>query len=356
MITGGKSGHLIEWNKMNQKTGRCLRIPEQNGACRVISHLVDNSYLIGTTKNCIFKADFDTDTLTFIINGHDSELWGLTANPRGAQFVTCGYDKNLMYWDSLSRTLVSSTQFDETLHCANLHPKHDLVAVGFASKPRWCIFDLNERREVCSQQIGTEQIECISFSPDGLYLACGSRDNFIYIYSVSEDGLKYAKLGKCSGHSSFITHLDWSVDSEYLMSNSGDYEILTWHASTCKQVTQVQQLRDLVFKTNTCVLSFNTIGIWNSTNDLLLGNITSYDGTDINACASSQSNKLCCCVDDLGKVNLFEYPCNVARAEKRVYGGHSSHVTNVVFINNDTRIITTGGNDTSILQWEILND
>ena len=28
------------------------------------------------------------------------------------------------------------------------------------------------------------------------------------------------------GHSSFITHLDWSVDSQYLVSNSGDYEIL----------------------------------------------------------------------------------------------------------------------------------
>ena len=28
------------------------------------------------------------------------------------------------------------------------------------------------------------------------------------------------------GHSSFVTHLDWSVDSQYLVTNSGDYEIL----------------------------------------------------------------------------------------------------------------------------------
>lgn len=28
------------------------------------------------------------------------------------------------------------------------------------------------------------------------------------------------------GHSSFITHLDWSKDGKYIMSNSGDYEIL----------------------------------------------------------------------------------------------------------------------------------
>lgn len=28
------------------------------------------------------------------------------------------------------------------------------------------------------------------------------------------------------GHSSFITHLDWSKDGHFIMSNSGDYEIL----------------------------------------------------------------------------------------------------------------------------------
>lgn len=36
------------------------------------------------------------------------------------------------------------------------------------------------------------------------------------------------------GHSSFITHLDWSVDSQYLVSNSGDYEIL--YCKYCKEV------------------------------------------------------------------------------------------------------------------------
>lgn len=134
------------------------------------------------------------------------------------------------------------------------------------------------------------------------------------------------------------------------MSNSGDYEILTWHAHSCKQVTQVNQLRDLVFQTNTCILSLNTLGIWTSSGT------QSYDGTDINACSSSIKNKLCCCVDDMGKVNLFTYPCNATKAEKRVYQGHSSHVTNVTFINDDTRVITTGGNDMAILQWSIINE
>lgn len=61
---------------------------------------------------------------------------------------------------------------------------------------------------------------------DGNYLAVGSHDNYIYLFTVSEDGKQYKKHGRLSGHSSYITHLDWSKDSQYLQSNSGDYEIL----------------------------------------------------------------------------------------------------------------------------------
>ena len=62
--------------------------------------------------------------------------------------------------------------------------------------------------------------------PDGSYLAIGSHDNFIYLFTVSEDGKQYKKHGRLSGHSSYITHLDWSKDSLHLQSNSGDYELL----------------------------------------------------------------------------------------------------------------------------------
>lgn len=229
-----------------------------------------------------------------------------------------------------------------------------MVAVGYSSKPKLVIFDLNERKQIFSQLIGNEQIECLSFSPNGSYLALGSRDNFIYLYSVSEDGLTYLKIGKCSGHSSFITHLDWCINSEYIMSNSGDYECLIWDAKTCKQITHIELIRDLVFATNTCVFSLNTLGIWNSV--IQNSSITSYDGTDINMFASSASKKLGCFVDDLGKVNLTVYPCNMTKTEKHIYQAHSSHVTNVVFVNNDKHILTTGGNDMSILQWLVIDD
>ena len=73
---------------------------------------------------------------------------------------------------------------------------------------------INKRKEVLHE---------MKYSPDGQFLAVGSNDNFVDIYSVGEG---YKHVGHCSGSSSFITHLDWSVDSKYIQTNSGASERL----------------------------------------------------------------------------------------------------------------------------------
>ncbi|KAF6771582.1 hypothetical protein AHF37_09212 [Paragonimus kellicotti] len=135
---------------------------------------------------------------------------------------------------------------------------------------------------------------------DGRYIALGSRDNSIYVYQVLENGRKYSRVGRCSGHSSFVLHLDWSSDSQYLRSESGDYELLFWTAHDCRQVVSPSSLRDLDWATHTCTLSWSVVGIWPD----------GADGTDINACTVYTNSALLATADDHGKVKLFQYPAN----------------------------------------------
>jgi microtubule-associated protein-like 1/2 len=143
LISAGKDGKIIEWNNEYKKTGRHLEI---NSSCRCVLPMNQNAseILIGTTKNTIYRGVMnDAMSIRLIVNSHSDELWGLGNNLRDSNFfLTCGNDKNLNYWDSLSHTLVWSHQFtDEQPHCLDIHPQYDLVSIGFGKiKILFCFF------------------------------------------------------------------------------------------------------------------------------------------------------------------------------------------------------------------------
>ncbi|XP_077477181.1 echinoderm microtubule-associated protein-like 1 isoform X2 [Stigmatopora argus] len=341
LVSGGKDCRLISWDSSYQAI-QTVEVPDVFGPIRTVAEGRGESVLIGTTKNFVLQGNLDGEFLP-ITQGHTDELWGLAAHPCKPHFLTCGYDRQICLWDSSSHQFIWSKHMEDTAQSADFHPSGAVVAIG-TQIGRWLVLDTDSKDLVTVHTDGNEQLSVMSFGPDGNFLAIGSHDSYIYIYAVAENGRKYSRVGKCSGHSSFITHLDWSSDSQYLVSNSGDYEILYWIPSVCKQVVSMETIRDIEWATHTCTLGFQVFGMWSDGSD----------GTDINAGSRSNDKSLLATGDDFGKVHLFSFPCSQFRAPSHVYGGHSSHVTNVTFLYNDSCLVSTGGKDMSVMQWRIV--
>uniref|UniRef100_A0A1A8HH68 Echinoderm microtubule associated protein like 1 n=1 Tax=Nothobranchius korthausae TaxID=1143690 RepID=A0A1A8HH68_9TELE len=341
LVSGGKDRRLISWDGSYQQM-QTLEVPELFGPIRTIAEGRGETVLIGTTKNFVLQGSLDGEFMP-ITQGHVDELWGLAVHPLKSQFLTCGYDRQVCLWDSNTHQLVWTKSLEDTAQSAGFHPSGAVVAVG-TQTGRWLVLDTDSKDLVTVHTDGNEQLSVMSYGPDGSFLAIGSHDNYIYVYAVAENGRKYSRVGKCSGHSSFITHVDWSVDSQYLVSNSGDYEILYWIPSVCKQVVSVETTRDIDWATYTCTLGFHVFGLWPDGSD----------GTDVNAACRSSDRNLLATGDDFGKVHLFSYPCAQFRAPSHVYSGHSSHVTNVSFLFDDSFLVSTGGKDMSVMQWRIV--
>ncbi|KAL3991432.1 ovochymase [Sarotherodon galilaeus] len=337
---GGKDRKVVLWDHDYRKKAT-MEVGESFGPVRALAEGKPGELFVGTTKNAIIRAAFP-DTLTPIVQGHTDELWGLDIHPTMEQFVTCSQDKQVHLWDAHSHQPLWSKTIEDPGRSAGFHPSGAVLAVGTMTG-KWLVLDTDTRDLVSMHTDGNEIISNVKYSPDGNFLAVASHDNFVYIYAVTENGRKYSRVGKCTGHSSFVTHVDWSKDSHYLVTNSGDYEILFWEASSGKHVTNTDTVRNLEWATSTCTLSFNTFGIWPD----------GADGTDINAVCRSHDGSLLASADDFGKVHLFSFPCSQPRAQSQEYGGHSSHVTNVAFLHDDSHLISTGGKDTSILQWVV---
>ncbi|XP_033968130.1 echinoderm microtubule-associated protein-like 1 isoform X10 [Pseudochaenichthys georgianus] len=341
LVSGGKDRRLISWDSSYQQI-QTVEVPESFGPIRTIAEGRGETVLIGTTKNFVLQGSLDGEFIP-ITQGHTDELWGLAVHPSRPQFLTCGYDRQVCLWDSSSHQLVWTKSMEDAAQSAGFHPSGAVVAIG-TQTGRWLVLDTDSKDLVTVHTDGNEQLSVVCYGPDGNFMAVGSHDNYIYIYAVAENGRKYSRVGKCSGHSSFITHLDWSVDSQYLVSNSGDYEILYWIPSVCKQVVSVETTRDIEWITHTCTLGFMVFGLWPDGSD----------GTDINAVCRSSDRSLVVTGDDFGKVHLFSYPCSQFRAPSHVYGGHSSHVTNVNFLYDNGYLVSTGGKDMSVMQWRIV--
>lgn len=344
---GGKDKKVFLWDNNYNKTDKQLEIPDDSGAVRSATWgpIVrgEKSVLIGTTKNCILQVGFD-EKIDCLTKGHFEETWGLCVHPSRPLFATCGYDKNLFLWNSEEKSIVWNKQLANPLQSACFHPNGNLLAVATQNN-KWQVLDSNTGEEFFSCEIGSEQHDCIKYSPDGKYLAVGSHDNFIYIFTVSEDGKQYKKHGKLSGHSSYITHLDWSKDSQFLQSNSGDYEILYWQSKDCRQVSSAYSMRDVEWDSWSCVLGFPVRGIWPE----------GADGTDINTCTRSSNAQYLASGDDSGSINLFTYPCPKPKSVPNVARGHSSHVTGVCFLATDSHVVSTGGKDNTVMQWRVQN-
>ncbi|XP_043264483.1 echinoderm microtubule-associated protein-like 2 isoform X8 [Colletes gigas] len=344
---GGKDGKILYFDESLNLTGEEAQIEDHFGGIRTLAEGRGSQLLIGTTRNCILVGDVGMGFNPAML-GHTEEVWGLAAHPTLPQFATAGHDRLLQMWDSLSHTVVWSKDIGEQAQSIGFSPDGNVMVVGCTSG-KWLAIDSETRELYTHHSDGLEPIQVLRFSPDGTLLALGSRDNCIYIYQVNGDATKYSRVGRCMpkrirrrrGHSSFITHVDWSTDGQYLRSNSGDYELLYWNPGVCRQIPQPSTLRDIEWASHTCIISFETIGIWPE----------GADGTDINNCSRSSDSKLLATGDDFGKVKLFSYPACQPKSLCHTYGGHSSHVTNVSFLQDDTRLISTGGNDTSVLQW-----
>ena len=95
------------------------------------------------------------------------------------------------------------------------------------SKLQLAMADKNQARSGKQKMFKVEEACCIRFSPNSKRLAVGSRDNNIYIFDVEK---KFRRIGICRGHTSYITHIDFSLNGDFMQSNSGDYELLYWQA------------------------------------------------------------------------------------------------------------------------------
>ena len=353
VVSGGKDGKVRLWTHSLEPRGD-FDVANYGSFCKPIRAVcwdpLSRKLVIGTAGSEIYEVSaVDGSNLHegAIVQGHCAdELWGLAMHPTKPEFATVGDDHTLRIWDLDSRTLVKRADLGSMARAVTYSPDGTLIGVGIGGRVgrgaqkndgAYMVLRESDLTVIHQARDSREWISEIKFSPNGTILAVGSHDNRVYLYNVPD----FTPAGKCTSHSSYITHFDFSSDNLFLQSNCGGYELLFFDAHTGAQKTSAPAMKDVDWATWTCVLGWPVQGIWAA------GAV----GADINAVDRSHSRTDIVTSDDFGKVKLFRYPCVQDKSLFHLYNGHSSHVTNIRFSRDDSFVVSVGGNDRSIFQW-----
>lgn len=125
-------------------------------------------------------------------------------------------------------------------------------------------------------------------------------DHKIYIYNRETFRLK----GTCERHNSFIRCFDFSEDSVYIQSDSGDFEHLYFEAEDGEFFAAGSQLKDIKWHEWTCTFGWPVQGTWPHFEAVENG--TAFEPTTVHR---SRDESLLAVGDTSGSVKIFNYPC-----------------------------------------------
>ena len=310
--------------------------------------------VIGTSSSEIYEVCFQSGRVAIFVEGHfQDELWGLSTHPNVPSiFTTSGDDCTVRVWNMKSRKMSKKVMLDSMVRAVDWSQDGTMIGVGMGGnvgrgrqKKDGAISILSTESMSLIHQArdSREWISDVKFSKDGGSFAIGSNDNKIYIYDVKKD---FALRAKCEKHHSFITHFDFSKDSMYIQSNCGGYELHFFSAVDGEHVHSPSICKDVEWNTQTCTLGWSIQAIWPEY----------IDGVDILSTDRSKNNKYVTTTDESGTIKIFRYPVLQKGAEFVTAFGHTSMCTKARFNADDSYLITIGGKDRSIFQWQVVHD
>lgn len=284
--------------------------------------------------------------------GHaHGELHAVCTHPSKFEFLTVGADQTMRVYDMNTNSQLKIITFDGEAKAVTYNALGDAIVVGFAGDPAssakcgaFVVINEEDLAVVHEARDSRSPITAVAFSPEGETLAVGCGDGSIYLYAVQDD---YEMVGKCERHSAAITYIDFSIDGEWLRSNSVDRQLFYFSADDASFQSNVSSMRDVQWASCNCIFSWHVKCTHRS----------AYAEDQVSCChtppfdAEAVREKYVACGTQLGYLRLYSYPCAVDGAECHRLPAHFCEVAGVRHSFDGRRMVSVGRKDRCVIQW-----
>lgn len=350
---------------------------------------VVNDFVISTLTANVAYFCTDGSKLQFILKEHDSDTHALARHPSEPRLCVGGYSGLLQLWDYEKKELLMSRVFDQRqlkIQCLTFNPSGDLLAIGFTNGSVRILDGLTLKEEGCGDELAVfshchDCITNIKFSHDSSYLATSDLDRCVTVFKAQKDDLDqpWVYIGKQRAHYKTIQDISFGIalDSnlprllslgqdrvlvEYDLVNSStdDLRLISSERIEQSAVPQCFTWYPPIVKENFLVVANDQfkLKLYNSTTKMcrrtLLG--PTY-GTPLRRlialppCNDRTTRYLAYIT--LDKVGLQCLPLDGNPHKTMALIAHPEGVSNLVCSYDGKYLFTAGGEDCSVLMWEI---
>jgi WD40 repeat protein len=320
--------------------------------------------LVGTVSGGVYQVEprprgtSDVITPLLVAHGGDlstvncvGELTGLAAHPTESKFVSVG-ETTLFLWDTSTRTALKKYRLPARGQCVAWGSNGHIV-VGLHNG---VFLVLSSTLELIKEvRASNRRVQCLRFSGDGTVLAVGTADNVIQLYDASSSAFDFG--GKLAGCGGVPLSIDFSADGKLIQVSDQMYETIYFDIRNMVVLNDADArvASNVAWVTFSSLLGWSVQGIWPQGSEL----------NDVTSVSRSASGTVLATAEESGLVKLFQFPCvgggidyNDGLLHKRPDsvrgGGHGGKVTQVQWLNNDSTLISAGGEDLSCFQWKVV--
>ncbi|MBW4615539.1 MAG: NACHT domain-containing protein [Desmonostoc vinosum HA7617-LM4] len=306
--------------------------------------------------------DINTGKCLDTLEKHTNRIWSVAFHPQGHLIVSGGDDHAARVWELQSGQCTKTFQGHSNAVYAIAHSwQQNLLASGHEDQtiklwdvnldtPQLLKVDLQPFRVLHGH---SNRVFSVAFSPDGQFLASGSADRTIKLWSPH--------TGQClktlHGHGSWVWAIAFSPDSNFLASASYDHTIKIWdvHSGECLQTLHEHpgSVLAIAFSQDGKTLFSSgyasIVKRWNVKTGNCL-NTWEADSNRVWAVAVSPDTQYVATGGDDSLVRLWNIHTGVCL---RTFTGHTSQVICILFTADGNRMISSSS-DRTIKIWNVL--
>jgi WD40 repeat protein len=220
-------GAIWLWDVDSAKVLRRSQGPKEPITC--LAFAADGKHwLSGDKKGLVLLWDADTGKELHHFEGHRDAIETLVLAKNGKQALLLsvggGVDATFRRWDLEKCAEIEQRRLSKTtahVYAAAIAPDGKSIACGYASTVR--LWD-SSGKELAKLDGHKGRVLGMAFSPDGKFVASGSKDKTVRIWDVA--GKREHRIHE--GHKGAVTSVAFSADGQRLLSGGDDHTVRLW--------------------------------------------------------------------------------------------------------------------------------